>query len=465
MQSPRSPRSVALKAWAIIGVCVVFVLIIKGLSYVWPAVELLLAGGIMGFICSPITNWLETKKVPRSLAAFIALLVMLAVLVGILVLLTPAFISQLIEVLQRVPSYVKTVQTGLNDLWAKYGTSESFEVKQTLDQVVSMISTWGSAAASSLSQRLSGGVIDSAVGAINGFFTFFLGLVLAYWFAKDYPKIARELRVIAGPNRAGDLSVLLAVMSRSMGGYMRGIVITSTVGGFLSFIGFVIIGHPYAPLMGIVVGLFHFVPVIGPWLAAGMAMILALFVSPLLALESLLVSVVAQNVTDNVVSPLVMQSAVKVHPVLSLVGIIIGNSLGGILGMALAIPLTAAIRSVFVYYFESKSGRQLVSEAGALFKSHPYVDNKGKPCAAFDALDDDKFFESTLLVTEDEARSLLPSLAHRQDQPKDEQRASALKKVGAGDTLDDVDTGDMLDDVDAGDTSDNVGAHKANTLK
>ena len=205
--------------------------------------------------------------------------------------------------------------------------------------------------------------------------------------------------VIAGPAHGRDLSVLLAVMSRSVGGYMRGVTITSLVGGLLAFVGYALMGHPYAGLMAIAMGVFHFVPVVGPWIASALAVLLALSVSPLLALEALLVSVVVQNLTDNVVSPLVMQSSVKVHPALSLLGIVIGNALGGVLGMALAIPLTAAARSVFVYFFESKSGRQLVSYDGALFRSTPFRDEEGRIEPSFDALDDDRFFESTRLVS------------------------------------------------------------------
>lgn len=127
---------------------------------------------------------------------------------------------------------------------------------------------------------------------------------------------------------------------------------------------------------------------------------LGLFQSPLLALETLIVMVIAQNVTDNLLSPLVMQSAVQVHPVLSLICIIMGSALGGVLGMILAVPLTAAIKGVFVYYFESRTGRQLVTYDGAIFKGRPYVDDAGNIVPSFDALDDDRFFESSRLVRE-----------------------------------------------------------------
>lgn len=392
-------RRVGTRAWALIGCCGVFVLAVLALGRIWPAVELLLVGVIIGFICSPITNALESHGVGRALGAFLALVVVLAVLVAIIVLLGPPFVTQLIEVLQRVPTYVNQVRGAIATFWSNYGSSKTADVQASLDQYVNTFASVGTNASSQMLQNLTSGIVTNVFATVSNLFTFFLGLVVAYWLAKDYPVITREFSVIAGPSHSDELSVLLAVVSRSMGGYMRGIVITSATGGLLSFIGFVLIGHPYAGLMGITVGIFHFVPVIGPWIAAALAALLALFVSPWLGLFSLIVSVVAQNVTDNLISPLVMRSAVKIHPALSLFGLVLGEAVGGILGMALAIPLTAAVRSVFVFYFETRTGRQLVSYDGALFKSTPFHDEQGAILPSFDALDDDSFFESTRLVT------------------------------------------------------------------
>jgi predicted PurR-regulated permease PerM len=366
---------------------------------VGPAVELLLTGAILGFICSPITNSLSRHRVPRALAAFLALLIVLAIIAGVVVLLGGEFLRQLVVLLQHVPSYFDQINDFANNFWAQYGNSQSKDVEAMMSQAMDALSSMGTKFASQEADKISNVLVSALSSLINNFVTFFLGLVLAYWFAKDYPRIVRELAVISGPAHEDSTIMVLAILSRSMGGYMRGIAITSTVGGLLSFLGFMAIGHPYAALMGITVGIFHFVPVIGPWVAAFFSAGLALFVSPWLALESLGVSLVAQNITDNIVSPLVMQSAVKVHPILSLVGLIVGNSLGGIIGMALAIPMTAALRSLFVYYFESHTGRQIVSEDGALFRSVPFYDKEGNPIPSADALADDRFFDSTLLVS------------------------------------------------------------------
>ena len=349
--SDSTTHRVLVRSWATVGTFVALWMVGLVLARIWPACQLLLGGVIVGFACSPVTNWLEDRHVPRGMAALLALLLVLGVLVGVAIMLVPPVIDQMLELLRLVPDYVSRTQDAFYDFLSRHPIEEGSDLNQVVSTLVTSLSGVFTGMAGEAVTKLSGGAITNIVGTLSDMFTFFLSLVMAYWLAKDYPRIVRELTVIAGPDHRDGITMLLAVTSRSMGGYMRGIVITSFVGGFLSFLGFTLIGHPYAGLMG-----------------------------PMLAVETLLVSVVAQNVTDNLVSPLVMQSAVKVHPVLSLFAIILGNAVGGVLGMALAIPLSAAIKGVFVYYFESKTGRQLVSYGGALSVARPSTTLRATPC-------------------------------------------------------------------------------------
>ena len=103
-------RAVAVAAWAIVGCCVVFILAVAALARIWPAVALLLTGVILGFICSPVTNLLERHGVPRSLSAFLALLIVIAVIIAVLVVLGRPFLAQLITLLQHAPTYLAQVQ-------------------------------------------------------------------------------------------------------------------------------------------------------------------------------------------------------------------------------------------------------------------------------------------------------------------------------------------------------------------
>ena len=385
-------------AWALVGAALVFLLAVRGLAVVGQAVELLLVGTIAGYVCSPLTNLLEDRGVPRGVAALLSLLVVVAAIVALVALFMGPFLRELMTLLRNVPSYFSQAQDALETFWDTFGSSGGSNVQNTVNSFVSVLVDAGTSLASDLARQLSTGLVTSITDIAGHLVTIFLALILAYWFALDYPKIMREFAVIAGPEYDDELVLSLAVLSRSVGGYMRGTLITSLANGLMVALGLWIVGHPYAGLLGIATFVLHFIPVVGPMLSSVSAVLLGLFVSPVCALWTLAVTVVAQNVTDNVLSPLVMRSAVKIHPALSLVGIVVGGALGGAVGMVLAVPLTAAIKGLFVYYFESRTGRQLVSAEGAFFGGTAYAAAGGGPSPTFDALDDDTFIERSRLL-------------------------------------------------------------------
>jgi hypothetical protein len=100
--------------------------------------------------------------------------------------------------------------------------------------------------------------------------------------------------------------------------------------------------------------------------------VVGLFVAPLTGLLAAVLTIASQMINDNAIYPRVMSGTVELHPGIILVAIFIGGTLGGIFGMLCAVPMTSAIKSIFVYYFEKRTGRKLLSDNGALFKSsHP----------------------------------------------------------------------------------------------
>lgn len=394
-------RLVAVRAWAAVGCAVVFLIALRGLASVGSAVECLFVALLVGFMCSPITNWLERRGVARALGALLALLLVIACAAGLVVWIVPLFVGQLQQLLDRVPAFIDQAQRSVRVLWETYGSNASADTQATVQQVVQTLATKGTELASELATTLSSGIVPNLMGFANGLVMFFLGLVMAFWFAKDYPTIMRELGVIAGPRHDDALALLVAVVSRSVGGYMRGMAITSLINGVVAFVGFALVGNAYAGLMAALVGIMHFVPVVGPVVSTAVAVAVALFSSPADAFWTLAVAVLAQNVADNLLGPIVMRSAVKIHPAMSLIGITVGASLGGAVGMTLAIPVTAAIKGVFIYYFETRTARQLVSFDGAFFQGTPFHHADGRPVPSFDALDDDKFLAQSRLVSYD----------------------------------------------------------------
>lgn len=391
-------RPRALAVWTVVGVFVAVWLVLGALGFVLQALQLILVGAVVGYMCSPLTNFLEDHRVPRGAAALLSLIVFLAGVAALFLVVGGPLAEELLKLLREVPGYFEQIQAALSKFWSTWGESADPSVRNTVNALLSTISSSGVQMASELARTVSAGLVGNITSLVEDATTFFLGLVLAYWIAKDYPRMAREVALIVGPDHSGDVTLMLAVLSRSVGGYMYGTLITSIANGVMVAAGLALAGHPYAAILGALTFVMHFIPVIGPALSAILATLLALFVSPALAVVSMIIMMVAQNVADNVLSPIVMQRAVQIHPALSLVGIIVGGCLGGALGMVMAVPLTAALRGFFVYFFETRTGRQIVSREGALFQGTPYVDAQGRPLPELDALDDADFFEGSRLA-------------------------------------------------------------------
>ena len=396
-----------MAAGAIVACCVALIPVVRVLGLTELALELSLSGVVIGFLCSPIANWLEDHGMGRALAAFAVFVTLLAILILVGVRIISPLLEQLIHLLQSISGHIFRVQTDCTNLAEQAGLADNGHAEDALNQIIS-----GLFSSENAMDKISSDLFNNAADFVNNTVAFSLGLVLVYWFAKDYPAIAQEAVTLVGEKQRDSASLMLTVMSRSM-------PITSGGDRVLRGVGLALFGHPYAGFVGAFCGLAHFVPVIGPLVSCAIAVPLALFESPALAIWFITV-VVAQNVTDNLVSPLVMQSAVKVHPVLSLVGIIVDNALGGIVGMILAIPLTAAV----VYYVETRTGQQPVSYDGAIFKGTPYHDPEGNIVPSFDVLDDDKFFQTTWLIQIDNVN------AHSVYRHTPAQAGHALRETG-----------------------------------
>lgn len=396
-------RLLALRVWTVVGGIVIAIAVLNVLGALAPVIEFLAVGSLIAFIESPIVNALERKGVPRAAGAFIGLVAVILILFCVIMVIAPIFVDQVLEVLSRLPSQLRSLGDWAVQIAQDFEAISKSSWANELDSMFQSLANIASSYVTQLAGDVGRGLFPILSGFASQLFIFFLGLVLAYWLALDYPKIHREVGTIVGEERETSYRFMVAILSRSVGGYMRSMVITSFVNGVLAFIGLLIAGHPYAALMGVLTGLLHLIPVLGPWISAFAATLLALFYSPVLAIWTLIICMVAQNVTDNVVSPKVMQSSVQIHPAMNLAALVVGSTLMGAIGMVVAIPLCAALKGLFIFYFEKSTGRALVAYDGAIFQGTPFRDDDGEPVPAFDALGDDSFVQESELIDDDVA--------------------------------------------------------------
>lgn len=371
-----------LKIWSFIGALILVFVAAYALEKISIALQILVISFVISFLVSPFVSFLEKKGVNRGLGTLFAYIIAMIVLGLLLALVLPVLVTQIKDLLASIPLSVYEMQNYFENLYSKYGEYlANTQVRTYADRVFAIVSSkaWAFANSSASGLISFGGSLASMIAMIG------MSLVVAFWLTMDFPKFRKEALAIVGPDRAQDFEIMAAVFARAMGGYIKGLVITSACTGCIAGLGFFFLGVPYAGLLGIATAILNVIPFVGPWIGGAIAAVVSMFVSPTTALLSVVVTIVAQQITDTLISPKVMQSAVAVHPALVILGLTAAGAVGGVVGMIFVVPLLAALKGVFIYYFEKRAERQLVSMEGALFRGQPFNDAEGKPIPALDA--------------------------------------------------------------------------------
>lgn len=401
-------RDMCARAWLIVGILVLAAVGILVLCRISSVLLFLAVGSLIAYVSSPLVNWLDRHHVPRGLAALMGVVAVIACIVLMFALVIPLLLSQMTSLLLELPNRIASIGSWLTTLQNNYDIVRQLSEHVRVDEIINSVQGVLGTLVSTLLSAIGNGFVPAVSNIASVVFLVFLGLVFAYWLVLDYPKINDEVCRVLGPGRSHDYQVLGAVVARSVGGYLRSTVVNSLIQGFLAFVGFTIVGHPYAGIMGVLSGILNFIPVAGPTISAAIATVVALLYSPAMAFWTLVMSVLSQNLTDNVIVPRINQSTMQIHPVLSLTALVLGSTLLGTLGMIISLPLCAIIKGVFVFYFESSTGTQVVSYDGALFRGTPFVDAQGDPVPACDAVGDDRFADSEIAppVSSGEAKAV-----------------------------------------------------------
>lgn len=211
-------RLLALRVWTVVGGIVIAIAVLNVLGALAPVIEFLAVGSLIAFIESPIVNALERKGVPRAAGAFIGLVAVILILFCVIMVIAPIFVDQVLEVLSRLPSQLRS----LGD-WA-VRVAQDFEAisksswANELDSMFQSLANIASSYVTQLAGDVGRGLFPILSGFASQLFIFFLGLVLAYWLALDYPKIHREVGTIVGEERETSYRFMVAILSRSVGG-------------------------------------------------------------------------------------------------------------------------------------------------------------------------------------------------------------------------------------------------------
>lgn len=374
----------------LLGVIIYFTSILLNILSI--PVGIILWSIVIVFCLGGIVDSLERRGIKRIFGTIIAYIIMFAVLGAcVMLLFSPLFGvgNQFDSLIQSIPAYIAQVSEWSNQFYNDHAQFfQDATIQEYMNSVFASLSSW----ASSLASQSAQGVAALGSGVANTVVVVGFALVVAFWILLELPAIGKEAKRILGERHKEDMTMLEITFTRVMGGYIKATIIQCGIIAVFCGIGFAVMGLPSAAALGLITGILNIIPVVGPWLGGALAGIVGIFVSPLLAIIAIVYTVIVQQVVYTFVSPKIMSNSVDIHPALVILALMIGSALGfamsgllgSFIGALLAIPLAAAAKSIFVYYFEKRTGRMIVAPEGVFFKgeskdvANPLADATGE---------------------------------------------------------------------------------------
>lgn len=308
----------------------------------------IILAGISYYLFNPIIDWLEKKKWKRGWAIALLYLVIIGLIILLFSFVIPAVKDQIVSLFKSFPGYWDQITQKFDE----------FSRSSLFDQIKDKLSTNMSDIMKTLSTKGTS-VINSAITSIGSIVGTVTEVVLAivttplvlFYLLKDGKKLPDFLLKMLPVNGRAHTRQVLGEANHQISSYIRGQIIVSLCIGILLFIGYLIIGLPYALTLAIIAACTSIVPYLGPAIAITPAIIIAIVTSPWLLIKLIIVWCVVQLLEGKFISPQVMGKTLKVHPITILFVILVAGNLFGILGVIFAVPGYAVLKVVVTHVF------------------------------------------------------------------------------------------------------------------
>ena len=298
---------------------------------------------VISYVLHPLVIKLEEKKVRRPVGILLIYLVFGTVLTVITIFVIPQLINNTRELINILPGI-------------------TIEYRNNFNGMVNIISTstWPEDIKSAIFREINRGVqiaenmvLDTLKNTLTGLmktvgtlFDLVLSLIIAYYILKD-AEYFKNVSLSLVPKRwrkgiIGGAREINGVLSN----FIQGQLLTALIVGSLEVIGLIIVGVKYPLILGMLGGVANIIPYFGPFIGAIPAVAVALIESPVKAVWTVLVFVIIQQIDNGFISPKIIAGRLGLHPVTTILAVLIGGEFFGIVGMLVAVPVAAMVKVV-----------------------------------------------------------------------------------------------------------------------
>lgn len=344
----RAPTPIPITRRTRTVIVVLCFLLLAYLMWASPAVPATVLGGFsVAVALSFPVRWLQ-RLMPRGWAILTTFLLLAgAVTLGI-VFLVPVLIDQLVSFVSSVPEIARAASETLQEML------RPLEERGLLEATPEALMQRFGGDLLDIARNLAEQVLGGLVGFVSGTFNLVLGLFGVLFVAVYFLINVRGLKASylrAAPKRYRfDAGELWDDFAFSLSRYLSGLVFVMFVQGAISAVGLIILGVPYALLLGAWVSITAVIPYLGAWLGAIPAVIVALTESGTDAILTGVLFLAIQQLEGNVLTPRIQGQTLNLPSILVFLVVIAGGQIGGLVGVIFAVPALAVVKVLFDFF-------------------------------------------------------------------------------------------------------------------
>ena len=304
---------------------------------------------VLYYLINPLINVLENKfHVNRIISITFVFIIILALLIWGVMSLIPFVQSQVDSLIKNWPQYWDSLNSSLQNMFSdpklhifrerlvetNASVTKSFE--KSMDQI--------------LPQTMNN--ISSAVSVLTNVVVILMTAPFILFFMLKDDKKFKESVIKFMPDRVKkSVGDMLSEISQSLSSYITGQLTVAFWVAVMFFVGYLIIGQRYALILGIVAGILNLIPYIGSTLALVPSLVIAAFIAPSMVLKVLIVFAVEQTVETRVISPIIVGNKMQMHPVTTILVLLVSAGMYRLVGMIAGIPIFAILKIIFTRMF------------------------------------------------------------------------------------------------------------------
>ncbi|MGI6360905.1 MAG: AI-2E family transporter [Bacillota bacterium] len=324
---------------AIINICIIIIVAVI-IMLAWSARAAVLPfvlGLFLAYFIAPAVTALGKKGVPVGWSVTIVYLYILIGFYALAVFVLPHVINEIDTLINSVPEFIKEGEVFFNNLFPNSELPFSADelaikvtdyIKNLLNDLAKTGENWGSS-----------------------LIAFVFAPILSFYMLRDKKEFKKRFIAFLPPKERPEILRISADINYIVRQFIYGYLFVAAIVGILSGIALAFLGVPYALVLGVIVGIFNLIPYFGSFFAIAVSMAFALVESPTLALYTLIVLGAIQQFESFILSPKVIGSRTGLHPLTIIFVVLAAGHWFGILGMVLAVPVTAALKLLFAVIY------------------------------------------------------------------------------------------------------------------